>query len=168
MDTPTTDHGTFLDPKQNLSRHAMNYASNGKVNAVVKKLVMNWRSLIGSESNVQLFAKLLKKGISTRDVHSFASKQANLRKVCKDLDKPLTRIAMRSKLNDACAFNARQKRVVNKLKRDLLIATEHRRFKQRRILKQIKTKMNGERAVLKKSVCQKVKRYEELQGLMQS
>ena len=118
----------------------MNYDSNGKVNSVVSQLVINWRKLIGSECNVHLFATLLKKGISTRDIYSFASKQAKLRKVCKSIDMPLTKTAMRSKLNDACAFSARQRRVVNKLKRELLKATGYKRYKQMKILKQIKEK----------------------------
>ena len=155
-----------MKPNREIVGQAMNVASDGKVNTVVSKLVNSWRQLIGSESNVHLFTQLLKKGISTRDVHSFVSKQAKLRKVLKGLDKPLSRAAMRTKLNDACAFNVRQKRVVSKLKRDLFDATGQRVFKQRKIIMQVRAKMDEERKILKKSVLKKVSRYQEIQSLI--
>ena len=143
----------------------MNQASNGKVNTVVKQLVITWRQLIRTESNIQLFASLLKKGISTRDVYSFATKQAKLRKVCRGLDKPLTRAAMRCKLNDACAFCVRLRHKLSKLRRDLLRATDFKRFKQKKILKQVRDKMHVERLELKQKNAEKLKRYEAIQSI---
>ena len=58
--TPTTDprgSNTSVDKLTCQSKAK----SDGKVNTVVSKLVDNWRQLISSESNVDLFAKLLKK-----------------------------------------------------------------------------------------------------------
>ena len=103
--------------------------------------------LEGAKRNIKLFSKLLNKNISTRDIYSFLSKQAQIKKVHKGLSKPMSSAAMRSKLNDACAFTNRQRRVVNKLKRDLLKATGNRKFKQRRIIKQIRVKMDEEKHI---------------------
>ena len=139
MDTPTTDPGSFLSSVDNLTSSSKNDSPIGKVKAVVSKLVENWRQLISSESNVDLFAKLLKRHISTRDIYFFLKKQAMHKKVHKELDQPLSRKAMRSKLNDACAFSIRQRRVVNRLKSDLLKATGYKRYKQRKIIAQIKS-----------------------------
>ena len=120
--------------------------STGKVNTVVCKLVKNWRLLYSTESNIHLFSNLLSKNICTRDIHSFLFKQAKLRKVHKDMDKPMSRAAMRAKLNDACAFANRQRRVVNQIKRELLKAAGNKKSVQREILKQVRAKLTKEKA----------------------
>ena len=133
MTTLTTDKGetSLVEPLENLTSSAMNSSSDGMVKTVVGKLVKSWRQLYSTESNISFFNSLLVKNICTRDIHSFVSKQASLRKIHKGLDKPMTRAAMRAKLNDACAFAHRQKRVVNKIKRELLVAVGHKRYRQR-------------------------------------
>ena len=123
----------------------MNIDSNGEVNLVVSELVKNWRKLISSECNIKFFTSLLNNNISTRDIHSFVQKQAELRKVHKKLDKPMTRCAMRSKLNDACAFSVRQRRLVDKIKKRLLNVIGNKRFKFRRIIKQVRAKLEVEK-----------------------
>jgi len=115
---------------------------------------------------MRLFSKLLSNDISTRDIYSFVRKQADLRRVHKIMDKPMTKAAMKSKLNDACAFSVRQRRVVNKLKLDLLKATGNKRYKCRRILKQIKSKMDQEKSQQSHSDDQKFQRYLSLQSKM--
>ena len=121
MTTLTTTDGDVSSP-QNLNSltDAMNMDSYGKAKPVVSQLVYNWRKLMKAECNVNLFTNLLKLDISTKDIFFFVQKQADMRKVHKDLDKPLSRMGMRSKLNDACAFVCRQKRIVSRLKRELL------------------------------------------------
>ena len=66
-------------------------------------------------------------------------------RIYKDFDKSMTRATVRAKLNDACAFSIRQRRDVNKIKRELLKATEYKRFKQRRIIakSESRCKMKG-------------------------
>ena len=165
--TLITDMEGIPSPKSKFIVDAMTPMSDGKVKAVTSKLVLNWQLLMQTECNVQFFASLLKRNISTHDVHSFVKKQANLRKIYKGLDKPLNKAALRSKLNDACAFVNRQKRVVTRLKQDLLKATEFKKFKHRRILKQIKTKIETERRSKMMSDSQKVDRYAKLQLQME-
>ena len=80
--------------------------------------------------------------------------------------RPVSRVAMKAKLNDACAFINRQRRVVNKLKRDLLVATGNKRFKQRRILKQIRVKLAKEKQDQILHDNKKVDRYVRLQTEM--
>ena len=143
--TLTTDNGNFEIPEVNLLDKAMNNSSNGKAKTVASKLVQNWRILIKSECNVRMFANFIRNGISTRDVQSFVSKQAKLRKIHKDSSEPLSKAAIRSKLNDACAFVSKQKRVVFRLKIELLKAFSNKRFKQKKVLDQIKVKIEEER-----------------------
>ena len=147
MTLPTDNGDVLLSSTSNLTENPMNTDSNRKANTVVGKLVKNWRILIHTECNINFFTKLLKLNISTRDIHSFILKQAQLRKVLKDLDKPLSRTAMRMKLNDSCAFLMRQRRIVNKAKQDLLKAVGGKRFKQKKIIKQVREKMVLERNV---------------------
>ena len=166
MKTLTTDPGSSSDPSVNLTTTAMNQVSNGKVKSVVGRLVRNWRQLLASECNMKLFTNLLNRNISTRDIHSFVQKQADIRKVHKGLDKPMTRAAMRSKLNDAAAFTMRQRRVVNSLKKDLLKATGNKKFVQKRIVKQVRDKLFEERNMQLKNDEDKLQRYAKLQSEM--
>ena len=121
--------------------------SIGKVDTVKSKLVKAWRQLSQAECNILFFQKLLRKNISTRDIHSFISTQAKLRKVHKGLDKPMSRVAMKAKLNDACAFAVRQRRLVNDFKRKLLFSLGSKKFKHKKVLKQIKLKMMSEKNI---------------------
>ena len=167
MTSLTTVQGEmFVEPLENLTE-AMNSTSNGKVNAVVGKLVKNWRQLYRSESNVHLFSDLLSKNICTRDIHSFLTKQASLRKVHNNLDKPMSRAAMRAKLNDACSFSYRKKRDVNRIKRELFEATGRKRYLQRKILKQVRSKLLAEKVEQSKINETKVQRYLKLQSQME-
>ena len=77
---------------------------------------------------------------------------------------PLSKNAMRSKLNDACAFVLRQKRVVQGLKRDLLKAFSNKRFKHRRVLSQIKAKIEVERKLHLQNDMLKLDRYKKIQA----
>ena len=165
MTSLTTDLGNLF-PEENLLDKATNKSSCGKANTVVSKLVINWRQLNSAECNVSFFHNLLSKNISTRDIHSFVKKQAGLKKIHKNLDKPLTRRAMRSKLNDACAFINRQKRIVFNLKKELLTAVGMKRYLHRRMLKQIRTKLSQEKKVQLENDLKKVQRYESLQAQM--
>ena len=164
--TLSTDQKGNLPSTLNFDDEAMIKESNGKVNTVTSQLVHNWRLLMTSECNVNLFNNLLKNNISTRDIHSFVQKQAGLRKVHKNLDEPLTRAAMRSKVSDACAYILRQKRIVGKLKKDLYMVTGRKRYLQRKIIKQVRDKIEVERAMKTQADLDKVQRYAELQAQM--
>jgi len=87
-------------------------------------------------------------------------------RIYKDFDKSMTRATVRAKLNDACAFSIRQRRDVNKIKRELLKATEYKRFKQRRIINQVRVKMPNESLPQIKKDENKVLRYADLQSKM--
>ena len=147
--TLTTEQGDSSSPNYNLTVQAMNVNSVGKVNTVVSKLVINWRILMRAECNINLFTQLLRKNVSTRDVYFLVKSQASLRKIHKGLDKPLSRNAMHYKLNDACSFVNRHRRVVTRLKQDLLKANNFKRFKQKKIIRQVKAKIETERGVIK-------------------
>ena len=161
----TTDNGNLF-PVEKLLDNATNPNSCGKANKVVSRLVHSWRLLNRAECNVSFFSKMLCKNISTRDIHSFVKKQASLRKVQKELDKPLSRRALRSKLNDAGAYIVRQKRTVQNLKKELLAAVGNKRYLHRRILKQIREKLTIEKKVQLNKDSLKIKRYESIQAKM--
>ena len=165
--TLTTDmEESSLLPNQNLQDNAMILESGSKENSVVSRLVSNWRKLNSAESNINFFTRLLRLNISTRDIYSFVKTQASLRKVHKGLNRPMSRVAMRAKLNDACAFAMRQRRIVNKTKRDLLAATGNRKHRCRKIIKQIRTKLDKEKFAQREIDDKKVQRYAHLQSEM--
>ena len=158
MTTLTTDHGEFLSPEVELLDKTTNQGSCGMAKSVVSKLVKCWRQLNSAECNVTFFSNLLNKNISTRDIHSFIMKQAGLRKVSKDLDLPLSRKAMRAKINDACSFASRQKRLLTKLKKDLLQEMHNKVYAHRRLLKRIREKMIAEKRLQVENDLKKVQR----------
>ena len=82
----TTDPEQYPAQDVILTSSATTQVSCGKVKTVVSQLVKQWRQLISSECNVKLFSNLLSKNISTRNIHSFVSKQAHLRKIHKCLE----------------------------------------------------------------------------------
>ena len=133
---------------------------------MVGKLEKCWKKLAQTESNVFLFSELLKRDISTQDIFFFALKQAKIRKVHKKLDPPLSRAAMRSKLNDACAMAIRQRQELKKLKLELLHSVEDKRFKQKRMVKQIRLNVESFKQTLKAKDMNKITRYELLQNRM--
>ena len=55
---------------------AVNVVSYSKVKTVASQLVRQWKILMHSECNIELFANLLKKNVSTREIHDFVSKQS--------------------------------------------------------------------------------------------
>ena len=157
------DHPQNVD---NVRRTLSCNSSEGKVKHVVGKLEDCWIKLAHSESNLFLFNELLKRNISTRDVFYFALKQAKIRKVYKKLDPPLSKTAMKSKLNDACAMTHKLKHKLNKVKDELLAATNNKRFRQKRIIKQVRLKIESLKESLKSKNLDKIARYESLQGRM--
>ena len=141
----------------------MSNCSEGKVKHVVGKLEKCWTKLVHTESNMFLFNELLKRNISTRDVFFFALKQAKIRKIYKKLDPPLSKVAMKSKLNDACAMAHRLRQELNRVRQNLLMATGNRKFKQKKLIKQTRLKIESLRTFLKAKNIDKISRYESLQ-----
>ena len=144
----------------------MNTDSCGKAKMVVSKLVKSWRQLNSAECNMTFFSNLLSKNICTRDIHSFILKQAGLRKSIKQLDIPLSKKAMKSKLSDACSFALKQRRMVGNLKRELLQAVGRKRYTHRRIIKQLRDKFSAEKKCQEEKDLEKVQRYLSIQSQM--
>ena len=141
-------------------------SSYDKVKTVTGRLVDIWTKLINTESNIFLFSELIKHGISTNDVHSFLLSQAKLRKVNTNLDPPMSRSAMRAKLNDAAAYLVRLKQSLAKVKRDILKAVGNKCYMQRKIIRQVRFKIEDKRKILASRVNKKIKRYLDIQGKM--
>ena len=159
------DHIQAMDLIQNLQNdgRTLSNCSEGKVKHVVGKLEKCWTKLVHTESNMFLFNELLKRNISTRDVFFFALKQAKIRKIYKKLDPPLSKVAMKSKLNDACAMAHRLRQELNRVRQNLLMATGNRKFKQKKLIKQTRLKIESLRTFLKAKNIDKISRYESLQ-----
>ena len=94
--TLTTDIENIPYHKFNSMLKVKNNVSVDKAHTVESQLVQNWRKLMKSECSMSLMTSLLRKNISTRDIYFFAKNQAKLRKVYKDLDRPLSKAAMRA------------------------------------------------------------------------
>ena len=65
------------------------------------ELYKSYLKVADEKQRLLMLRTLHKRGICTRDVLSFIVNQAELRSVDKKLDKPLARVAMKSKVHDA-------------------------------------------------------------------
>ena len=61
-------------------------------------------SIVETETNIIMFNRMLRKGLATNDVASFAMKQAARKKVYVEPDKKVIKAAMKSKRADAIAW----------------------------------------------------------------
>ena len=78
----------------------------------------------------------------------------------------MSEASMKVKLNDAAAYVCRLKNEISKLKRALLKATGNKRYKQKRIIKQIRNKMLENKMELLMEKDKKIKRHSEIQGVI--
>ena len=74
----------------------------------------------------------------------------------------MSKAAMKVKRNDAAAYACRLKNEISKLKRALLKATGNKRYKQKRIIKQIRNKMLENKMELLMENDKKIKRHSEI------
>ena len=68
------------------------------------------KRLAETEGNLHLFSKLKTLGVGTNDVENFVKKQSGHKRVHASIDAKVRRVAMHSKLADACAYTKRLRR----------------------------------------------------------
>ena len=78
-----------------------------KQKTVEGRLMDLMKRLAVTEGNIHLFSRLKTLGIGTNDVENFAKKQVYHKKVHTMIDPKVLRVAMGSKLADACAHAKR-------------------------------------------------------------
>ena len=77
------------------------------------------KRLAETEGNLHLFSKLKTLGVGTNDVENFVIKQSGHKRVHASIDAKVRRVAMQSKLADACAYIKRLRQQKNTLKQRL-------------------------------------------------
>ena len=76
--------------------------------------------IAATEANIELFATLLSLGLATNDVKNFVQKQTIHKRVSSKPDLKVQRLAMRSKLSDACAHAKRLRQERDALKKRVM------------------------------------------------
>ena len=115
--------------------------SNGDIYADTEtsELVKAIEKVNDCEARVQLLMDLNNKGLCTRDVYSFANKQASLRSVTKNLHKPTIREAMSAKISDSRQALKMHRIRLKAAKAWLLDKLGGRRFKLRKLVKMVRS-----------------------------
>lgn len=83
------------------------HSDESKVEAQLKKTN---KALSVEESKIDMFRKMIAKGTATNDVLSFVKNQATNKRAGPSTHRKFIKTAMRSKLNDACAYVVRLRR----------------------------------------------------------
>ena len=102
--------------------------------SVEGQLWKTMRKLAETEGVIKLLSTLKILGLATNDVNSFVVKQVIHKKVCKDIDNKVKRVAMESKLRDAYAYAKRLRQDKNKYKNRLLRKYQNSRSYGKQIL----------------------------------
>ena len=90
--------------------------------------------IAATEANIELFATLLSLGLATNDVKNFVQKQTIHKRVSSKPDLKVQRLAMRSKLSDACAHAKRLRQERDALRKRVMRKFSSRKSLGRRIL----------------------------------
>ena len=132
------------------------------------KLWETLRVLAGTEGNIYLFSTLKSLGLATNDVRNFVQKQTIHKRIEKSVDGRLKRVAMQSKLRDACAFAKRLRQDKNCLKRKILMKYRTDKAKGRRIIKDMIMRYRKLKLVEKSDADKKISLYREKNELERS
>ena len=79
---------------------SVNSCGQRDIEGIVHKLNETYMEIMKNESRIWLIRSIADNGLSTRDIYSFAYKQARLRSYYKILDNQTVKSAMRAKLKD--------------------------------------------------------------------
>ena len=100
------------------------------------------KCLAATEGNIHLFNGLKALGIGTNDVENFVRKQSGHKKVHTSIDTKVMRVAMHSKLVDACA-HAKRLRQQRNIFRQRLFRKYQSKMKAKKVLSGLVVKYNG-------------------------
>ena len=103
--------------------------------AVEEQLGKTMMRLSEADSNIQMFSKMVSRGIATNDVRNFAKKQATNKKADGRLDKRVVKTSMKSKLKDACMTATKLRREKTGLCKQLSDCMKDDRWRYKRRLK---------------------------------
>ena len=112
----------------------------GKRKTVEEQLLKTTRLLIDTESNIALFSKMIKHGLSTNDVYNFVRNQSDLRKSSNRVDYKLMKNNMRQKLNDACSYATKLRQNRKALLDKLFKKHVENRTRARKVVEHLKEK----------------------------
>ena len=119
--TLTTDNPANVDWKEFENEVQAGPARNFKT--VECQLERTYELIAATEANIEMFGVLMKLNLATNDIKNFVKKQIIHRRVDMKPDLRVQKLAMKSKLADACAFSKRLRK-----KRDVLKSRLCKRF----------------------------------------
>ena len=121
------------------------------------------RKMMLEEVRIWLLKELMRQGLCTRDVYSFAVKQAGLRSSFKSIDEATIRQAMLSKIRDCRATLKRLKGVRALLETNLSTESERERLKLKTIKNKLGKKIRQERKKILIKYANKIDHYKKTQ-----
>ena len=98
------------------------------------QLEKTFETLAATEANVELFTVLIDLGLATNDIKNFIQKQTIHKRTDRKPDLQVQKLAMRSKLRDACCFALRLRQKRDDLKKKLTRKYSTKKALGRRIL----------------------------------
>ena len=107
LTTDTPVNSTWDKPS--LNDVPASHAQNNK--SVECQLERTYGLLAETEANIEMFNVLMKLGLATNDVFNFVNKQTIHKRIEKQPDLKVQKLAMRSKLSDALAYSSRLRRL---------------------------------------------------------
>ena len=97
---------------------------------VENRLKLANKALSEAESKVKLFKRMIARGLATTDITNFAQKQAKMTRSGRVENSKIFKVAMRSKLHDACALASKLRRERRQLRKEFMY--KHRKNKVKR------------------------------------
>ena len=116
---------------------ALGEAISGSIEERLEKVV---HETFEEQDRLHLLKNLDKNGLATRDIISFISNQADLRRVNKHLDLPIASKAMKSKIKDSQQTLEMKRKIKSHTIKQFLSQTGGKKHKLRRILGGIRRK----------------------------
>ena len=115
--------------------------------------------IMQNESRIWLLRALIRENLSTRDVFSFAKKQAEMRVTIKDLDPATIRQAMMAKVRDLRATLRTQLNSKMKTEDRIRQTLKEEKYKLKYWLRKIRKPINEERNKIFKKYSKKIDHY---------
>ena len=134
---------------------------NQSFNETLGKLNKTCEDIGTCEARVWLIDQLLRKNLSTRDVYSFAIKQARLRVFNREPDAQTIKHAMHAKRRDTRKTLADLKSIRTKMETQLLTDLEGKKYKWRKLIKKCREKGRQFRERKLGEYERKIKHYEK-------
>ena len=111
--------------------------------AVERRLEKVCKQLNVEEVNIGMFHHMIRSGVATNDVRSFATNQQFLNRQANRTTARLSKVAMKQKLNDACSTANGLRKEKKRLKDALTVEFNYSRARTKKVVKRIMSRANN-------------------------